>query len=569
MAEREDLRRLAQSLTAVLPELQARCLYHSADFASELLCAIPEDLAVCDSAAPSRTMSPRRRHVLRAQTLLAQREFLRAASVAAADPVQDAQSTFLHAYATLLALDRRAGEVGAAAGPFASGLASAVAPTGPDAAAPAPLGAAEELLEMSGLGGPVPGSSSGGSTRTENASAVLTEAAALQAHCTDTADDVEAALAQLCGVLEAREGLDAYCWWVLGCVRTHLGRTGDARAALLRAVAAEPCLWSAWVDLLPVCPSMQAAVDAVLSLWPEGAGASASGSSSTGQGQGQVQGKRPWIALVFVAEAARHFHATADAVRAYRSLLAVLPGWGHAQAALAACLQEQRRNGECVAVLQRLYAADPLRVGGTDVYSHALFLEGRAHDLAALAQRVHRIDRYSAETALVVGNLCSLQQNAPAALRHFARAVRLRPRSTQAWLLLGYEYLNAHNVRAATAAYRAALDVDAREFRAWHGLAQTYLMLHQRLHAVYYARRACELQPADPRMWDFLAQCYSESGDLPSALRASIRAFSLAPEFVSLLSLPAHTLTHFTACFVLYTTEMATMHRCLGRCSRQ
>lgn len=155
------------------------------------------------------------------------------------------------------------------------------------------------------------------------------------------------------------------------------------------------------------------------------------------------------------------------------------------------------------------------------------------------------------------------------AVRADTRAVRLRPRSTQAWLLLGYEYLNAHNVRAATAAYRAALDVDAREFRAWHGLAQTYLMLHQRLHAVYYARRACELQPADPRMWDFLAQCYSESGDLPSALRASIRAFSLAPEFVSLLSLPAHTLTHFTACFVLYTTEMATMHRCLGRCSRQ
>ena len=153
----------------------------------------------------------------------------------------------------------------------------------------------------------------------------------------------------------------------------------------------------------------------------------------------------------------------------------------------------------------------------------------------------------AAETALVVGNYHSLLQNAPEALRHFARAVRLCPRATQAWLLLGYEYLNAHNVRAATAAYRAALDVDPHEFRAWHGLAQTYLMLHQRLHAVYYARRACELQPADPRMWDFLAQCYSEAGDLPSALRASVRAFCLAPEFVHHASFPFSFLS--CACF--------------------
>lgn len=571
MAEREDLRRLAQSLAAVLPELQARCLYKSADFASELLCAIPDDLA---DAAPRSTACPRtRRHVLRAQTLLAQREFQRAAAAAAVDPVQDAQSTFLHAYATLLALDRRASEVGAAAGPFASGLASALtaavqsAPSSPDDAPSSTLGTPEELLEMSGLGGPVPGSSSSTtssstdftSARAENASAALTAAATLQTHCIDTADDVEAALARLCGVLEARAAkdqadgggrLDAYCWWVLGCVRTRLGRRDAARTALLRAVAAEPCLWSAWVDLLAVCPSMQAAVDAVLTLWPDATSSntSSSTSSNTSSGTGTSIGRRrPWIALVFVAAAARHFHATGDAVRAYRSLLAVLPGWGHAQAALAACLQEQRRNGECLAVLERLYAADPLRVEGTDVYSHVLFLEGRRGDLAALAQRVHALDRYSAETALVVGNYHSLLQNAPEALRHFARAVRLCPRATQAWLLLGYEYLNAHNVRAATAAYRAALDVDSHEFRAWHGLAQTYLMLHQRLHAVYYARRACELQPADPRMWDFLAQCYSEAGDLPSALRASVRAFCLAPEFVHQASFPFSFLS--CACF--------------------
>lgn len=592
MSEREDLRRLARDLEAVLPELQARCLYKSADFASELLCALPEDLVACD-AAPSIAPRPRRRTVLRAQSLLAQREFLRAASVAAADPVQDAESTFLHAYATLLALDRRAGEVGAAAGPCAAGLAAASArapdpaPAAGDEACGTPGAAqetAEELLEMAGIAAPVPGSAGGAQgtrgVRSDDAGAVLTGAAELRAQCTDVADDIEAALARLCSVLEARAagaGIDAYGWWVLGCVRKRLGRRADARAALRRAVFEQPCLWSAWIDLLDVCDSMQTAVDTVLALWPDGV----STSSSTGVATSTTTSatttataptSRPWISLVFVAEAARHFHQTKDAVSAYRSLLAAVPGWGHAMGALAACLQEQRRNAECLGVLRRLYAADPLRLGGTDVYSHVLFLEGRRGDLAALAQHVHRVDRYSAETCLVVGNYYSLEQNAPEALRHFERAVRLCPRSTQAWLLLGYEYLNAHNVRAATAAYRAALDVDPHEFRAWHGLAQTYLMLHQRLHAVYYARRACELQPRDPRMWDFLAQCYSESGDLPSALRASVRAFCLAPEFVSFIFLSPHIsipLFSLLVPFYVCVTEMATMPKSLDHFSRR
>ncbi|KAL1897417.1 Anaphase-promoting complex subunit 8 [Sporothrix stenoceras] len=171
-----------------------------------------------------------------------------------------------------------------------------------------------------------------------------------------------------------------------------------------------------------------------------------------------------------------------------------------------------------------LLAQHPHRLDSLDHYSNILYVLNMRPKLAFLAHLCQSLDKFRAETCVVIGNYYSLMSAHEKAVQYFRRALALDRACLSAWTLMGHEYVELKNTHAAIESYRRAVDVNRRDYRAWYGLGQTYEVLEQHTYALFYYKKAAGLRPWDGKMWMAVGSCLHKIGRPRDGIKALKRA---------------------------------------------
>jgi anaphase-promoting complex subunit 8 len=190
----------------------------------------------------------------------------------------------------------------------------------------------------------------------------------------------------------------------------------------------------------------------------------------------------------------------------------------------AVCSYHTRQFASAKSLLEDLHNHMPYRLDSMDVYSNILYVQEDSVALSQLAHIAVQVDRYRAETCVVVGNYYSLKHQRAKAIQYFQRALKMDPSFTSAWTLMGHEYVEWKQTANAMQAYRRAVQVAPGDYRAWYGLGQTYELLNMNLYALYYYKQATQLRPYDARMWCAVGMTYAHLHRYSDAIRAYERA---------------------------------------------
>ena len=150
---------------------------------------------------------------------------------------------------------------------------------------------------------------------------------------------------------------------------------------------------------------------------------------------------------------------------------------------------------------------DPHNLEHVDTYSNILYVKEKKAELSHLARAVTKIDKFSAEACVVIGNYYSLRGQHERAIVSFQRALRVNKNFQSLWTLMGHEYVELRNTSSAVQCYRRAVEVSPSDFKAWYGLGQIYELLHLYQYALHYYKKATSIQPMDARMWSALGSC--------------------------------------------------------------
>ncbi|KAK4127632.1 TPR-like protein [Parathielavia appendiculata] len=172
----------------------------------------------------------------------------------------------------------------------------------------------------------------------------------------------------------------------------------------------------------------------------------------------------------------------------------------------------------------RILALHPHRLDCLDHYSNILYVLNRRPKLAFLAHLCANIDKFRAESCVVIGNYYSLLSLHEKAVQYFRRALTLDRSCLSAWTLMGHEYVELKNTHAAIESYRRAVDVNRRDYRAWYGLGQTYEVLEMHAYALWYYKKAAGLRPWDAKMWQAVGSCLQRMGRDRDGIKALKRA---------------------------------------------
>jgi len=294
--------------------------------------------------------------------------------------------------------------------------------------------------------------------------------------------------------------LDSFGLYVRGLVLRELQRPQQATQALLQAVRAFPCFWSAWTEIAALNPR-EAAAD-------------------------ELELPDHWMTEFFRAHATLEAQANSTAIERYEALKDRWPRSAYVQSQLALARYNLREFDEAQVIFERLLADDPYRLDHVDTYSNILFVKEQKRNLSSLAHTCVAIDKYRAESCCVVGNYFSLKGAHEKAVLYFRRALKLDSHFLSAWTLMGHEFVELKNTAAAVDAYRHAVEMNAKDYRAWYGLGQTYEILQMSYYALFYYRKATALRPYDARMWCAMAGCYKQLGRTQEAIQCYTRAVS-------------------------------------------
>ncbi|CAE7545177.1 APC8 [Symbiodinium natans] len=302
--------------------------------------------------------------------------------------------------------------------------------------------------------------------------------------------------------LHHEQKLDGLGLYVYGIVLKGLELKEDARRVLLESVHAFPCNWSAWLDII----SISADLDDVSSCREE------------------LRLPLHWMSLFFEAAMQLELQRNESARDLYVMLRASFPESAYIASQIATCFYNLRNFDASQLAFEELRRRDPYRLSSLDTYSNILFVKEQAAALSHLARQAVKIDKYTPEACIIIGNYYSLKGEHEKAVIYFRRALALNCHFTPAWILMGHEFMEMKNTAAAIDAYRTAVTINRRDYRAWYGLGQTYELLSLHFYALFYYRRAMSLRPDDARMWCAMAQCYDHMDRKTEALKCYEKA---------------------------------------------
>ncbi|KAJ0400152.1 hypothetical protein P43SY_007171 [Pythium insidiosum] len=178
---------------------------------------------------------------------------------------------------------------------------------------------------------------------------------------------------------------------------------------------------------------------------------------------------------------------------------------------------------------KELFATEPSRMAGLDVYSTTLWHMKKEVELSFLAQRSTTFDKLSPEAWCVAGNCFSLQKEHDTALSFFQRAIQLDPFFTYAYTLSGHEYVANEDFEKAISCYRHAIRIDPRHYNAWYGLGTIYYRQEKFEFAEYHFRRALEINPRSSLLHCFLGMVLHSTHQFDEALDTLAVAGELQP----------------------------------------
>ncbi|KAH3899327.1 related to Anaphase-promoting complex subunit CDC23 [Saccharomycodes ludwigii] len=210
---------------------------------------------------------------------------------------------------------------------------------------------------------------------------------------------------------------------------------------------------------------------------------------------------------------------------------------------------------------------DPYRLEDLDTYSNILYVMQKFSKLAYLAQMTSNIDRFRPETCCIVGNYYSSKQDHAKAIMYFRRALTLNKNYTNAWTLMGHEFVELKNTHAAIQAYRRAVEINTRDYKAWYGLGQAYELIGRRLYSLYYLQKACSLKPFDKRMWQSLGNCY-EKMDKNEKVYDSIKCYERALQLTNLNEYDSMQLSYKLAELNLKIDNMVVCEKYMKKCCK-
>ncbi|KAL9579528.1 MAG: hypothetical protein Q9212_005055 [Teloschistes hypoglaucus] len=308
------------------------------------------------------------------------------------------------------------------------------------------------------------------------------------------------------GKYDRNEGWLEYLY---GVVLKKANSEDEAKGYLIKSVRLNPYIWSAWLELHSLVPSIES-LHLIIPKLP-----------------GHI------MRFVFHIYASQTLsEVTADVQKLLDDLDRFFPHSAFLKTQRALLHyhidQFQETDQLFTSILQR----DPHRLDDLDHYSHALFVQDDMPKLAFLAQLATATDKFRPETCCIVGNYYSKKSEHEKAVQYFKRALQLDRSFLAAWTLMGHEYVEMKNTHAAIESYRRAVDINRQDFRAWYGLGQTYELLAMNHYALFYFQRAASLRPYDARFWQALGKCYTEIGRPEQAIKAYKRALSSGVTYI-------------------------------------
>lgn len=155
---------------------------------------------------------------------------------------------------------------------------------------------------------------------------------------------------------------------------------------------------------------------------------------------------------------------------------------------------------------------DPYSLDCIDYESNMLFVLEDIQKLGTLSRKIFSIDRYRYESCVAVGNYFCLRRDHLKAIKYFERALKLKPRYTDVYIMIGHEYLEEKNINAAMEAYRCATEASPNDFRGWYGMGHTLASIEQLSEALVYFQNAATKQKEDARPWTQLGYLYQRMG---------------------------------------------------------
>eukprot|EP00771_Trimastix_marina_P001070 gnl/Trimastix_PCT/2112.p1 GENE.gnl/Trimastix_PCT/2112~~gnl/Trimastix_PCT/2112.p1 ORF type:complete len:548 (+),score=97.24 gnl/Trimastix_PCT/2112:108-1751(+) len=303
---------------------------------------------------------------------------------------------------------------------------------------------------------------------------------------------------KLCNRLKARceqMDLDPFGLYLYGVVLKALDFPEQARDVLCQAISRYPCLWCAWVELTPLCTSLEHAHSLPI----------------------------PTDHLVYPFFEARLALQSncygSEARQAAELCMERFPLSVSALSVLANAHYEEGDYDKASDAFEELYKRDPNCREGRDNYSNILFCHEDQPALSCLAHDTVNLSRFSPEACIVVGNYENLRGESGKAVQAFERALRLDPKSLSAWILLGHEYVEGNNTAAAVRAYQRAIDLNPRDYRAWFGLGHASELMQMPRQALYSFLKASEIRPTDLRIRLALGRVYEDLDHTEDAIQ--------------------------------------------------
>jgi tetratricopeptide (TPR) repeat protein len=131
---------------------------------------------------------------------------------------------------------------------------------------------------------------------------------------------------------------------------------------------------------------------------------------------------------------------------------------------------------------------------------------------------------------MLMGVICSVQNQLPCAVEHFQHAVRSQPREPTPHLHLGESYARQGNLAGALAEFNTAVGLAPKDLSAWLNVLQTQLAQKRFRDAEATAERISRLAPASADLHNRLGAVQAEFGDYPSAIKNLEKANALQPD---------------------------------------
>lgn len=138
---------------------------------------------------------------------------------------------------------------------------------------------------------------------------------------------------------------------------------------------------------------------------------------------------------------------------------------------------------------------DRTRLEDMEYYSTLLWHLHKRVELTYLANELHDLDKNSAITWCVIGNLFSLIREPDESIKCFSKAIKLDENFTYAYTLKGHEYFGNDNYEMALENFRMSLLIDSRHYNALYGIGMVYINLGDYQKADYHFRKAVGINP--------------------------------------------------------------------------